>query len=120
MATNRGGNHKVDRGGPRVERDKRLLHLDAEWRDALESFGQRVRELRHAASAAETEAGGARVTLAVLAQRAGLNASTLGELERGRVNPTFVVMARLARALGVSTALLCDPPTTPRRRRRRR
>ena len=31
---------------------------------------------------------------------AGLNRTTLGEIERGEVNPTFETLARLARALG--------------------
>lgn len=104
----------------RLERDKRLLHLDAEERTVLEAFGQRVREMRLAASAAEMAAGGERITLAVLASRADLDASTMGELERGRVNATLAVMLRIARVLGVSVAQLCEPPARLVRKRRTR
>ncbi len=120
MGATRSAKKTSARPSTRLERDKRLLHLDAEERTVLESFGQRVRELRLAASTAEMAAGGERITLAVLASRADLDASTMGELERGRVNASLAVMLRIARVLGVSVAQLCEPPTQRPRKRRTR
>lgn len=120
MGATRSTQKKAPGPSTRVERDKRLLHLDADERAILEGFGRRVRELRLAASTAEMAAGGERLTLAVLASRADLDVSTTGELERGRVNASLAVMLRIARVLGVSVAQLCEPPTQRPRKRRAR
>lgn len=56
-------------------------------------FGSNVREARHAKG----------VTLEAFAHDVGLSYSYVGELERGRRNPTLKVIERIASALG------CDP-----------
>lgn len=54
-------------------------------------MGARVRQLRHAR----------KLTQEQLAERAGLSDKFLGELERGRGNPTLTTLAALSDALGV-------------------
>lgn len=54
-------------------------------------MGIRLRELRQAR----------RLTQEALAERAGLSYKFVGELERGRGNPTLTTLAALADALGV-------------------
>jgi transcriptional regulator with XRE-family HTH domain len=44
-----------------------------------------------------------------LANRAGLHASYLSDLERGRQTPTLDLLNRLARALGVTLAEFFSP-----------
>lgn len=58
--------------------------------------GARVRALRR----------GRRWTQEQLAERAGLSYKFVGEIERGRGNPTIETLARLAQALGVDTGQL--------------
>ena len=53
--------------------------------------GARLRQLRHAR----------RLTQEQLAERAGLSYKFVGELERGRGNPTLTTLAALSGALGV-------------------
>ncbi len=72
----------------------------------MEAFGRQVRARRLAVSASAVEAGGAPLTIPGLALRAGINASVLGEIERGRVNVTLMTARRLAQALGIETAAL--------------
>jgi len=71
-------------------------------------FGQRVRALRKQRSIEAVAAGRPKVTTAVLAHAAGINAAGLGEIERGRVNPSLMVLTRIARALSVPLAVLLD------------
>ncbi len=63
-------------------------------------LGQRVRELRLAY----------RVTQEQLAERAGLSYKFIGEIERGKANPTVDTLCRLAKALRVEVhELLLSP-----------
>lgn len=54
-------------------------------------LGQRVRELRLAYRATQEQ----------LAERAGLSYKFIGEIERGKANPTVDTLSRLAKALRV-------------------
>lgn len=63
-----------------------------------ENLGLRVRSLRIAAG----------ITQEQLAEKAGLSLKHLGELERGRSNPTLSSLHALATGLGVSMAALFD------------
>lgn len=67
----------------------------AEYHKAL---GARVRELRRAR----------KVTQEQLAEKAGLSLQQVGEIERGRGNPTLTSQEGLATALGVTLADLFD------------
>lgn len=62
----------------------------------LALFGARVRGLRK-------ETGG---SIAMLASKAGIDASYLGELERGRKNVSLLTAARISAALGVTLQAL--------------
>lgn len=63
-------------------------------------LGHRVRELRLAY----------RVTQEQLAERAGLSYKFIGEIERGKANPTVDTLSRLAKALRVEVhELLLSP-----------
>lgn len=66
--------------------------------DIQENLGVRVRSLRMAAG----------ITQEQLAEKAGLSMKHLGELERGRSNPTLSSLQALANGLGVSVATLFD------------
>ena len=55
-------------------------------------LGARVKQLRQ----------GRRMTQEQLAERAGLSYKFVGEVERGRANPTLTTLAALADALGVT------------------
>lgn len=55
-------------------------------------FGDAVRKARAAAKLTQEE----------LADRAGLDRSYVGGIERGERNPTLVVIAKVARGLGIS------------------
>ena len=67
--------------------------------------GARVRQLRRVR----------RLTQEQLAERAGLSHKFLGEVERGRGNPTLTTLAALSDALGVQLAdLLAIEPERPR------
>lgn len=71
--------------------------------------GARLRQLRHAR----------RLTQEQVAERAGLSHKFLGELERGRANPTLTTLSAVSEALGVRLvdllALETDRPRlTPR------
>lgn len=54
-------------------------------------FGAQVRRLRHARGWSQEK----------LAERADLHWTYVGGVERGERNPTLLVMARLAKALGI-------------------
>jgi transcriptional regulator with XRE-family HTH domain len=63
----------------------------------LAALGQSVRRQR------ETKA----LTLENLAERAGLDATYISGIERGLRNPGIKNVARLAKALGLTTSELC-------------
>lgn len=44
-----------------------------------------------------------------VAERAGLHPNTVGLIERGELNPSFLVLIALARGLGTSAADLIEP-----------
>ena len=60
------------------------------------TFGLNVRRYRHTKG----------ITLEAFAHDVGLSYSYLGELERGRRNPTLRVVERIAAALGATPLLL--------------
>lgn len=96
------------RAAPALAREQRLGHLTADERSVIVGLGLRVRALRRQRDTEALAAGLPRVTIAVLAEAAGINAAVLGEIERGRINSTLMVLTRIARALGVSVAALFD------------
>ncbi|GGU29451.1 helix-turn-helix domain-containing protein [Streptomyces lavendofoliae] len=65
--------------------------MGSERRERMRALGARLRVLR-------TEAG---LTGAVLAQRAGVGQPTVSKVETGRMVPSFDVLDRLSRALGL-------------------
>ena len=64
------------------------------------TFGENVRKARRAKG----------MTLEALAHDVGLAYSYVGELERGRRNPTLNVVERIAKALGQDPIDLLDKP----------
>jgi transcriptional regulator with XRE-family HTH domain len=58
----------------------------------LRSLGERVRELRKDAALSQE----------ALAERAEIHVNHLRRIELGKANPTYLVLLRLARALGTS------------------
>lgn len=66
-------------------------------RRPLASFGQNVRRLR----------GLSGFTQERLADKADLDPTYISGIERGVRNPTLLIIARLAKALGVSLSELC-------------
>jgi transcriptional regulator with XRE-family HTH domain len=66
--------------------------------EILKVFGRRVRSLRRAKD----------ITQEQLAERAGLSLQSVGEIERGRGNPTLVNIERLSAALDVELTALFD------------
>ena len=89
-------------------REKRIQHLSADERRVIVLLGQRVRGLRGQRDAEARAAGLPKVTIDALADAAGINAAVLGEMERGRVNRSLMVLSRIARALGVRLSALFD------------
>ena len=65
-------------------------------RQIVNSFGITVRQLREAKGWSQE----------TLAERANLNRSYVGELERGQAIPSLVTLEKLGQALGVSLANL--------------
>ncbi len=65
-------------------------------------FGRNVRERRHAKG----------ITLEAFAHDVGLSYSYVGELERGRRNPTLKVVERIATALEVDPLKLLAQQTS--------
>src|SRR5690606_32434074 len=57
------------------------------------------------------------LTLDQLAQRSGVSKSMLSQIERGKANPTFVILWNLTQALGVDIGALVDQ-VVPRAQRR--
>lgn len=70
--------------------------------ELLVRVGARVRQLRRAR----------RLTLERLADLAELDATYLGQIERGRGNATIRVLGQIATALDVDVAALMDPHTS--------
>ncbi|MFJ4036222.1 helix-turn-helix domain-containing protein [Streptomyces griseoluteus] len=68
--------------------------MGSERRERMKALGVRLRGLR-------AEAG---LTGAVLAQRAGIGQPTVSKVENGRMVPSFDVLDRLSRALGLDDA----------------
>jgi transcriptional regulator with XRE-family HTH domain len=62
----------------------------------LVALGQRVLELREAAGMTQEQ----------LAHAAGLHWTYIGQIERGKRNPTYRNVRRLAKGLGIDTAKL--------------
>jgi DNA-binding GntR family transcriptional regulator/DNA-binding XRE family transcriptional regulator len=65
--------------------------------------GQKLRELRRSRD----------VTLETLAERAGLSASFLSQLERGRAGASLSSLQRIAEALEIQLSEILDPPSSP-------
>lgn len=66
--------------------------------DILNDFGKRMRFLRRTKDLTQEQ----------LAERAGLSLQSVGEIERGRGNPTLVNVERLSAALEVDLINLFD------------
>ena len=66
--------------------------------EILKKFGKRVRSLRRTKN----------MTQERLAEAAGLSLQSIGEIERGRGNPTLINIERLATALNVDLMSLFD------------
>lgn len=66
--------------------------------------GKNVRRLRAAAG----------LTQEALAEKTGLSSVYISEIERGRRNPSIIVMADIAHALGADVRDLLDPAGAPR------
>jgi transcriptional regulator with XRE-family HTH domain len=64
--------------------------------ELIHSFGASVRHLREVHGWSQE----------ILAEKADLNRSYLGEVERGSAVPSLVTAAKLARALGISMSRL--------------
>ena len=62
----------------------------------IDGFGERMRAQRETAG----------LTQHALAKRSAVNRSTIAMLEAGRQHPTFVQIARIAKALGLSATEL--------------
>ena len=62
--------------------------------NALQQFGQIVREYRKAIGVSQEE----------LASRTDIHRTYIGGIERGERNPTLLMILRLAKALGISPA----------------
>jgi transcriptional regulator with XRE-family HTH domain len=70
-------------------------------------FGEAVRRARNAAGLTQED----------LADRAGLDRSYVGGIERGERNPTLVVIAKIAAGLGISLGELFALVPSPGRGR---
>jgi len=66
--------------------------------EILKVFGKRVRTLRRAKDMTQEQ----------VAERAGLSLQSVGEIERGRGNPTLVNIERLSAALDENLTALFD------------
>ena len=65
---------------------------------ALTSFGQNVRKMR----------GASGLTQERLAEKADLDPTYISGIERGVRNPSLLIISRLARALRIPVAKLCE------------
>lgn len=64
----------------------------------LRNFGRHLAQLRHEAGLTQEE----------VAERSGLHANYIGDLERGQRNPTLMTLLALAGALGISVGELME------------
>ncbi len=64
----------------------------------LAALGRRIQKLRRKVGLSQEQ----------LAEKADLSLKHLGEVERGRGNPTFSSLVGLAAALGITLSELCD------------
>lgn len=80
-----------------VERD------DLRYAKQSERLGKTVKELRFRSGE----------SLAVLAKRSGLSASTISKIENGQLSPTYETILRLADGLGVDLSALFEGHSTP-------
>jgi transcriptional regulator with XRE-family HTH domain len=90
----------VDRGQHRGVPPRSTPH------PALKRLGERIRQLRTAKNWTQED----------LAGESGLDRSYVSGLEVGRRNPTYLILRRVAKTLGVSLVALFDlgPPARPR------
>ena len=75
------------------------------FQSLLEELGRRLREARQ----------GRGLSVAEVAERADISRRYLTDAEAGRANPSLLVLARLAAALGLELKRLCDLPVHDRR-----
>lgn len=64
----------------------------------LKALGKRVRELRKERGYSQEK----------LAEYAGIHENHVRRIEGGTANPSYLVLVKIAKALGVSTAHLCS------------
>lgn len=69
----------------------RLSGADEQFAVPLQTVGQNVRAVREAIG----------LTKSALAEAAGVDRATVGDLEAGRQNPSVIVLLKISRALGV-------------------
>ena len=62
---------------------------------------QTIRQLKALGRAFREAREGVDLTQEVLAERSGVNASTVGQIEKGTVNPGYDVMLAMAKAMGL-------------------
>lgn len=67
-----------------------------EKKSVLVKFGKAVRSVRNAAGISQEE----------LADRTEIHRTYIGGIERGERNPTLIMIARIAKALGISASHL--------------
>ena len=73
--------------------------------DTHRKLGNRIRKLRK----------GRGLTQAALAERAGMDAKYIGQIERAETNTTLTMLDRIARGLGITLSeLFAFSPTSPR------
>lgn len=87
----KGGNGRDQRANGARETDDEVA-----WR---RTFAANLRDARDQLRFSQTE----------LAERAGVKQNTVSDLERAAINPSFGVIVRLARAVGVSPPALLNP-----------
>lgn len=75
------------------------LHLDELGHPCIVLYGDRLKKRR-------LKMG---LTQAQIAEQSGVTASHISIIERGRANPTFDVMARLAEAVGLEVWAMIRP-----------
>lgn len=85
-----------------AKRLKRLTHLSPDELSDLARLGAHLAMMRKSVRG---------LTITEASHAAGINASTLGELERGRTNVTYVVLMRIARALDMPLSALVPSST---------
>jgi transcriptional regulator with XRE-family HTH domain len=88
----------IEDGKP-TKRMERLAHLTPEEQALMRRMGVRIAAIRTSQPAR---------TIASVAASAMIDESFLGELERGRVNPTVMTLSRLATTLGVPLEAFFD------------